>query len=235
MKKPNDVRLSLAMQRRAGSPLPSHSTQLTSVFDWGLSSCNSAHDLGLSQLARRGIASTVDPLLPGSSLGLSSPGTGYGPCRHSLTKLKVFGGAQTSFEPQARRTAEAPSTSTSEQLPRETVTFGTLAVQSLAKLLSMEVDTDTSLSFEQQTLFDLCSNDLLTSCQHYGRSPTLHGGQQLLMDLKRMQNLIQRHLSVPGEVEHSVANIFIISQCLISILEMHPGGAGAGLGLLQMM
>ena len=128
---------------------------------------------------------------------------------HSLTKLKVFGEAQTSPEPLARQTAEAPCTSTSEQLPRETVAYGTLAVQSLANLLAMEVDTGASLTFEQQTLFDLCSNDLLSSCQHYGRSPTLQGGQQLLMDLKRMQNLIQRHLSVSGEVEHMVANIFV--------------------------
>ena len=166
-----------------------------------------------------GIASSVDSLLSGSSLGLSSPRTGYGPCRHSLTKLKVFRGAQISLEQPADQTGEAPCTSTSEQLLRESVSYGTLAVQSLANLLTIEVDIGSSLTFEQQTLFNLCSKDLLSSCQHYGRSPTLQGGQQLRMDLKRMQNLIQRHLSVPGEVEHTVANIFVISQCLTSILQ----------------
>lgn len=38
------------------------------------------------------------------------------------------------------------------------------------------------------------------------------------MDLKRIQNLVRGRLSVPGEVEHSVANIFIVSQSLTSVL-----------------
>ena len=75
------------------------------------------------------------------------------------------------------------------------------------------------LTFEQRALFDLCSKDMIRSCHNYGRNPTLQGGQQFLMDLRRMQNLIQRHPSVPGETEHSVANIFIVSQCLTSILK----------------
>ena len=206
------------MQRRVGSLLPSPAFHDLSLSHRELPSCISVHDLGLSQLACRGIAFTVDPLLSGSSSGLSSPGTGYGPYRPSLMKLKVFGGAHPSQEALADRLVEAPCSTTSEQLPRETVSYGTSAVQSLAHLLNMEDDNDSSLTFEQQTLFDLCSNDLHTSCQRYGRSPTLQGGHQLLMDLKRMQNLIQRHLSVSGEVEHSVANIFVVSQCLTSIL-----------------
>ena len=217
MKKPNAARLSLAMQRRVGSPL-ADPTQKLSVFERGFPSCSIEHDLGQPQLACRGLASSVDPLLSGSSEGLFSSSTGYGPYRHPLTKLKVYGGAISSSGTPARGTAEAPSSSTTEQPPRGTVSFGTLAVHSLANLLNMEAETDSSLSFEQQTMFDLCSKDLLASCQQYGRGPTIHGGQQLLADLKRMQNLIHRHLCVPGEVEHTVANIFVISQCLTSIL-----------------
>ena len=71
----------------------------------------------------------------------------------------------------------------------------------------MEVE-DSTLTFEQQTLFDLCAKDLLSSCQ-----------RQLLMDLQRMQNLVHRRLSVPGEVEHTVANIFIVSQRQTSVLQ----------------
>ena len=175
--------------------------------------------MGPSQLACRGHALSVDPLLSGSRSGLSSFGAGYGPCRQPLRKLKVFGGAQTSHEGLGDWAAGAPCSSTSEQLPRETAVHGTSAVQSLARLLNMEGEDDHPFTFEQKTLFDLCSKDLTTSCQRYGRNPTLPRGHQLLMDLKRMQNLIQSHLSVPGEVDHTVANIFVVSQCLTCILQ----------------
>lgn len=36
-----------------------------------------------------------------------------------------------------------------------------------------------------------------------------------------MQNLAHRHLSVPGEVDNSIANIFVISQGLTSVLRNH--------------
>ena len=57
------------------------------------------------------------------------------------------------------------------------------------------------------------------------------------MDLRRMQNLIQRHLKVPGEVDHSVANIFIVSRASAAsskitrrcVLPMLHGVVGAGL------
>ena len=114
---------------------------------------------------------------------------------------------------------EAPSSSTSEQLPREPAVFGTSAVQALTQMLNLEDEEDMNMSFEQQTLFDLCLQDLTNSSQAYGRQRNLRNGQQLLMDLKRMQNLAHKHLSVPGEAEHSVANIFVISQCLTSILK----------------
>ena len=86
-------------------------------------------------------------------------------------------------------------------------------------MLKPEEEEDTNMSFEQQTLFDLCLRDLNNSSQACGKLRNLHNGQQLLMDLKRMQNLVHKHLSVSGEAEHSVANIFVVSQCLTSILK----------------
>ena len=167
----------------------------------------------------------------GSSTGRSSSSGGYGPQRLSLTKLKVLGGAPAGDPGHLRPAAEAPCSSTSEQLPRETVRYGTSAVTSLAQILIM--DDEDVLTFEQRGLFDLCSKDRIRTCQSYGRNPTSQGGQQLLM-----QNVVQRHLSVQGDGDHNVSNIFIISQCLTTILQnprnlCYARGAGAGRGLCR--
>ena len=155
------------MQGRVGSLLAPGSQELIPPSTWGRMSCSFEHDLGHFRLACRGNASSVDNLLSGSSLGRTSTSTGYGPCRRALTTLKVLGGAVTCAEQPVRQTAEAQRSPTTEQLSRETVSFGTLAVQSLANLLNMEVDDDTSLNFEERTLFELCSKDLLSSCQGF--------------------------------------------------------------------
>ena len=217
MKSRNDARRKRAIKDLVGSPFdslrPSFSLSQGELQSWPLT-----HDLGLSQPTCRGIAPLVDAsLLSGSSSGRSTF-SGYGPYRRTLTSIKVLGGALHRAAPLARQTPEAPCSSTSEQTPGGSVSYGTSAILSLAKILNMEVDDD-FLTFEQRALFDACTKDMLTSCQNYGRNPTLQRGQQFLVDLRRMQNLVQLHHRVPGELEHSVANIYIVSQCLTSILQ----------------
>ena len=204
---------------RAGNSTNERPPSQASNSSWGLQSCLEVHDMGHFQPCCRGNASLVDFFnLSGSSTGLSSSTAAYGPQRRTLTKLKVLGGASTAFLDQPGQPTEAPGSSTSEQLPRETVRFGTSAVRALASILNMEEDDDV-LTFEQRALYDLCSKDMIRTCLQYVRHPTPQGGQQLLMDLRRMQNLVQKHLSVHGDVENSVYNIYIISQCLTTILE----------------
>lgn len=87
----------------------------------------------------------------------------------------------------------------------------------------MEVDEqDTQqvqLTAGQQGLFQLCQRDLETSCKHFVERPTLHTGQQMLVDLKRMHSLLSKHLGLPGELEPSSGNLYIICQGLTSILQ----------------
>ena len=88
----------------------------------------------------------------------------------------------------------------------------------------MEEDFGTTALTEAQSfLFDLCQKDLQLSVQRYRTSADPHHGQQVLADLKRMQNIIHKHLSLPGDTRWPMANVFIISQVLTSILR-NPDG-----------
>lgn len=238
-KSPNDARQRQAVKRRVGNTSTS-SDLAHGNPTLGTVSRHFDHDQGQRQHERRGFAPHVEsPMQSGSSHLFLTPG--YGPCRRPTSSLKVLGGAilHTSAAASSQADPAAPGSSISEQLPKETATFGTSAIQALTKMLNLVEEEDTRMSFEQQALFDLRLRDLTTSSQTYSNQQTLHNGQQLLMDLKRMQNLVHKHLNVPGEVEHSVANIFVISQCLTSILQNPKNqcfdlGDVAGLGLLLM-
>ena len=152
----------------------------------------------------------------GSRTGRTFDAVGYGPQRITF---KVKGGAKNhlSEEAPSQVDTEAPGSPTSEQLLGKPAFSGTSAVRALARVLNMEVD-DSLLTFEQQTLFDLCRKDLNRSCNSYAAQATVHQGQQLLVDLKRMQNIVHRHLSLPGDGDSDAANIYVISQGLTSIL-----------------
>lgn len=82
---------------------------------------------------------------------------------------------------------------------------------------------DGALTEAQGFLFDLCQRDLVQSCQRYRSTTNPHHGQQVLADLRRMQNLLHQHLSLPGDTKWPMANVFIISQVLTSVLR-NPDG-----------
>ena len=65
------------------------------------------------------------------------------------------------------------------------------------------------LSRAQQKLFDLCHNDLTESVKSFRLSAESRRGQRVLADLRRMQNLAQRHLSLPGEVLMATVNVYV--------------------------
>lgn len=87
---------------------------------------------------------------------------------------------------------------------------------------TMRTDSEGALS-EGSCIFDLCRQDLMQSCQRYRETVNPHHGQQVLADLRRMQNLIHKHLSLPGDTKWPMANVFIISQVLTSTLR-NPDG-----------
>ena len=218
-KRPNDARPHRAAKRRVGNSPSSVSVCEQSTL--GIDSWHLVHEQGTPPHECRGFALHVEsPLQLGSSTSRPFPPSGYGPCRRHTGGPKVLGGAILTTSKAAPRQAdpEAPSSPTSEQPRQGTATFGTSAIRALTRMLHTVDEQDNQMSFEQQTLYNLCVQDLNTSSQAYSNHQTLHNGQQLLMDLKRMQNLAHKHLQVPGEVEHSMANIFVISQCLTSIL-----------------
>ena len=70
----------------------------------------------------------------------------------------------------------------------------------------------------QQGLFQVCDKELQQSCDRYGTQPSLHTGQQLLEDLKRMQSVLLKQMALPGEMEPLTGNPYVLSQGLTSIL-----------------
>ena len=206
------------MTLRVGNTASRGHVDITQLTDRGHTPCSDGHDWGTSQDVCRGMQSSlVTTLHSGSRLGRTFDAAGYGPQRSTL---KVRGGARIirTEASLSQENNEAPSSSTTEQLREKTAIFGTSTVLALARVLNMDID-DSLLSNEQKALCELCRRDLTRSCTAYAQHATVHQGQQLLVDLKRMQNLVHRHLSVPGEVETVAANIYVISQGLTSILK----------------
>ena len=70
----------------------------------------------------------------------------------------------------------------------------------------------------QHGLFQVCQHDLQASCDTYEGRPTLQAGQQLLVDLRRMQSLLLRQMALPGDLEPGFGNLYVISQGLTSML-----------------
>ena len=88
---------------------------------------------------------------------------------------------------------------------------------------AMEEDHPSDLNHGQLFFFDLCQNDLNASSKQYRLTGRPHHGQQVLADLRRMQNIIHRHLLIPGDYKPPLANVYVISQVLTTIL-LNPDG-----------
>ena len=148
----------------------------------------------------------------------------YGPVRN-LQPPKLRGGSQPSHSATVSQDwSGAPGCSTSVQALRSIASHGTLPPETLARLWQLVMDVDEAAPPElyltpgQQGLFQICQKELQQSCERYGTQPSLHTGQQLLVDLKRMQAVLLKQLALPGEMEPMTGNPYVLSQGLTSIL-----------------
>ena len=104
-----------------------------------------------------------------------------------------------------------------------TAVRGTPQVRLASLLMNLMGDDDhtmgdTILTPGQKALYDLCKQDLMRSCSEYERDWSMAKGQQFLADLKRLENVLHKHLSVQGEHTSLPANAYVIAQALTSIL-----------------
>lgn len=160
----------------------------------------------------------------------------YGPWR-STDAPKVKGGAVLTT---VALEEEAPATSTSERVSRDTASTGTSNSQALARLFTDIGGLQRNpIDEAQKQLFQVSQADLQRSCQAYADHPTKGHGQQLLSDLQRVEHLVHRQLGLQGDLPHIQANTALIAQNLTSIaanpknLCLLPSDAGAGSAVLS--
>ena len=171
-----------------------------------------AIDEGFSQLDCREFVNPVDRAI-GSNQGLRNLSP---PCYGPLRTPKVFGGAVLSSQ---EVTAEAPCSSTSEQIPRNPASNGTSRSHSLARAFMdiLAKDEDLQISEAQSQLFELTQQDLMNSCTQFFYQSNNDTGQQLLSDLQRLEHLAHRQLGLQGDLPHIRGNTGLIAQNLTSI------------------
>ena len=220
MKRLRDARRRLLRSSRAGNP-PLVLGLLETLHE-GHQTC--AQHAGVS-FTDCGVCHNQPPLAAsGSSLASPRGLEGYGPQRRR-SSLKVLGGSLPRQPGELRGGGEALGSSTSERAPRGTASSRTSPVPSLAQVLleAMESERASDLDSNQVFYFDLCQQDLLAASQTYRTTGLAHHGQQLLTDLRRMHNLVHQHLCLPGDLRPPLANVYVISQVLTTILD-NPDG-----------
>ena len=156
---------------------------------------------------------------------------GYGPWRSEPGFFKVKGegggGHSVSTHQSTQSGIGAPCPSTSAQTRQGTATYGTPQARLARLMIDIMDDEDQSMQDEiltpgQQALYDLCKHDLLVSCHAYEEGWDRSKGQQFLVDLKRMENVLHKILAVHGDHPTLPTNVYVIGQALTSRLT-NPG------------
>ena len=154
---------------------------------------------------------------------------GYGPWRSEPGSFKVKGGSghPASIDQSAQPGLGAPCSSTPAQTFAGTAAYGTPRAR-LARLMIDILEgedhsmSDAILTPGQQALYVLCKQDLLMSCQAYEEGWGRSKGQQCLVDLKRMENVLHKIQAVQGAQPTLPTNVYVIGQALTSRLT-NPG------------
>ena len=222
MKKPRDARRRFLNPSLAGNIL--FDLGFDDIFHEGSRSCCVQHAWGFTSDC--GALHNLPSSSAASGSSLASPRglEGYGPQRRRPS-LKVFGGGLPTGDPDPCGPGEALSSSFSERALRGSAAFRTSPGPTLAQVLvaAMEDEHSSDLNQGQLFFYDLCQQDLTASSRQYRLTGRPHHGQQVLADLRRMQNIIHRHLNLPGDFRPPLANVYVISQVLTTIL-LNPDG-----------
>ena len=159
----------------------------------------------------------------------SSKAAVYGPWRTEPGIFKVKGGAGLDEGTDLSNQPDpgAPCSSTSVRTCPGTVTNGTPQARLARLTVDIMEDDNPSLTEEvltpgQRALFDLCKQDLFSSCLAYEQGWNRVQGQQFLVDLKRMENVLHKILAAPGTSPTLPTNVYVIGQALTSRLT-NPG------------
>ena len=194
------------------------------IFHEGSQSCCDQHAWGFTSDC--GALHNPFASLAASGSNLAPPRglEGYGPQRRR-SPLKVFGGSLPPGDPDPSGPGEALSSSISERALTGSATFRTSPGLTLAQVLvaAMEDEPSSDLNQGQLFFYDLCQQDLRASSEQYRLTGQPHHGQQVLADLRRMQNIIHRHLNLLSDARSPLANVYVISQVLTTIL-LNPDG-----------
>ena len=155
---------------------PAQLLGLTSTFTQGFQTCPLSHvQVSLSDCGdwRNHSSSLLQP--SGSNLGSPRGLEGYGPQRRRPPLKILGGGAAPVLTSEQGDTGEALSSSTSERTPKGPASFRTSPDLPLARVFAqaMEGENTSQLTDGQIFLYDLCQEDLLSSCNRpCSRQPT---------------------------------------------------------------